>query len=130
MADLNQASAPKVQVRGKFGQVDQISLDTNRPSLQGETLWRSQQMVSFSSRGIYSDALVWILTPAVVIRLTYHLTIAMALPGMLGVLLCSFLAVPVLLLILFAFTQSFKTHGGAAIYRYLLLLIGFILAVS
>lgn len=120
--------APQVQVRGRFGQVNQISLDTNRPSLQGEALWRAQNLVSFSTRGVYSDALLWILTPAVTVRLL-NLAVAIGLPGIAGFTLAVFLITPPMLLVLFAGVQSPGSHGGAAIYRYLLVAVGLVLAI-
>lgn len=124
----NQSNAPKVQVKGKFGQVDQISLDTNRPSIQGESLWRAQNLVALSSRGIYSDALLWVLTPATVVR-AISLAVQAGVPVVGGVVLICFLLTPPLLLILLAANQSPKTHGGASLYRLLLILIGLALAL-
>lgn len=123
MADTS--SKPVVQVRGKFGQVSQVTLDSNRPSLHGEAVWRSSNMVALSTRGIYSDALLWILSPAVGVRFI-ELAITLGLPAYAGLITTVFLLAPVLLLIFLAATQ-----GGlrfASLYRTVLIILGLVLA--
>jgi len=122
------SNAPKVQVRGRFGEVNQIALDTNRPSLQSESLWRACQMVSFASRDIYLDALVWILTPAFA-----YSSIALAavtfMPPLAGDVLSVFLLLPVLMLLLQVATHATGSHGFAVVYRVFLLVTGLALAI-
>lgn len=127
MAD-DKSNAPKVQVAGRWGEVNQISLDTNRPSLQGESLWRAGNLVAFATRDIYLDCLVWIITPAFILT-TVQLLIIYFIPPIAGLALLVFLLVPPILLILQAASQSTKTHGGAAIYRLLLIFVGLGLAL-
>ena len=122
MPDSNQ---PKVQVRGRFGQVNQIALDTNRPSLHGEAIWRSSNMVALSTRGIYSDALLWVLTPAVTVRFI-ELAILVGLPAYAGLTLLIFLLAPVFLLIFLAVSAQGLRMAG--IYRTILIVLGLVLA--
>ena len=127
MAD-SKSQSPKVLQKGAFGQVQEITLDTNRPSLQLESLWRAQNLVAFSTRDIYADALTWILTPAFTLS-TILLCAVYFLPAIAAIALIVFLLVPPLLLICQAAMQSAKTHYSAAMYRLLLIFVGFCLAV-
>lgn len=122
-------SNPKIQVNGRYGQVEQIALDSNRTSIQAETLWSAQNAVAIPSRGIYSDLLLWILTPATVLRLLNLATLSGLIPGLASTITACLLLVPVLLLLLTVAQLSPKTHGLAVVYRIALILIGITLAV-
>lgn len=125
MADKN---APKIQVGDKFGGIRQISLDTNTPETTSETLFRAGNVVAFQSHAIYSDALMWILIPAVSLRVIMHLVAYGIVPMTGGAVALAFLLFPPLLVIAYVGGQLSDTHGGAAFYRFVLISAGVLLA--
>jgi hypothetical protein len=127
MAD--KSNAPKVQQQGAFGQIQTITLDTNRPETVGETLFRAGNAVSFPSHAIYSDALTWILVPAVCLRLIMHFVAFGVLPGAGALAAAAFLLLPPLLIVCYVASQLPKTHTAASLYRLALIAAGMLLAV-
>lgn len=120
--------APKIQVGDKFGGIRQIALDTNTTETTGETLFRVGNIVAFQSHAIYSDALMWILIPAVSLRAIMHLVAYGIVPMTGGVVALAFLLFPPLIVIAYVGGQLSNTHGGAAFYRFFLILAGVLLA--
>ncbi len=119
----NKAHNPIVQVPDKFGGVRQISLDTNRFAIADETLFRARNLVAFRSHAIHSDALMWILTPAVILRgLMHSVALGLSLIGAIVTLLL--LMVPVLLLVI----RVADEQPGAVLYRLFLIASGIAIA--
>ena len=127
MAD--KSNAPKVQQQGAFGQVNTITLDTNRPETVGETLFRAGNVVAFQSHALYSDALMWILIPAVGLRFIMHFVAFGILPAVGAFTAAAFLLLPPILLICYVASQLSNTHTGAALYRLALIAAGMLLAI-
>lgn len=127
MAD--KSNAPKVQQKGAFGQVNTITLDTNRPETTSETLFRAGNAIALPSHGIYSDALIWILVPAVSIRFVMHLVAFGVLPGVGALAVLAFLLVPPMLIICYVCAQLSQTHTSASLYRLSLIAAGLALAI-
>lgn len=125
----DKSNAPKVQQRGSFGQVNTVVLDTNRPETVGETLFRAGNVVAFQSHAIYSDALTWILVPAVGLRLIMHFVAFGILPNAGAIAAILFLLMPPLLVVGYVGNQLSKTHTGAAFYRLVLIAAGILLAI-
>ena len=114
----------QVQVDDSFGGKKNLTIDTNRTDIYNETLFRSANMAAIPNKGIYSDALLWILTPAVSARLVFMLA-----PSTLAAIATTiFLLTPVLLLIFNTSLKLSSTHGFSCLYRLVLLFGGFVLA--
>lgn len=123
------ANNPKIQIEGRYGQTEQIALDSNRTSIQAESLWSFQNAVALPSSGIYSDMLLWILTPATILRWLNMGAASALIPPIASTLAAILLLLPVLLGILQVAQLSPKTHGVAVVYRVGLLLAGILLAI-
>ncbi len=123
-------SAPAVQVRDSFGGTRNLQVDTNRPSLAEESLFRFANAIALPSYGIYSDILTWILTPATVCRLLQTLAGSGVITATAGVSLSVFLLAPVVLMLLIVLQQAPGTHGIPAVFRFLLILLGLFLALD
>ena len=67
------SDAPKVQVQstGIMGEtrIQQISLDSNRLRVKTESLQRFSNFIAIPSRGMWLDAVQWVLTVALIVRL-------------------------------------------------------------
>lgn len=123
------AGAPKVQVRGKFGQTNQIALDTNRELVHSTSLFEAANAISFKASGFYSDALMWILVPATVLRGIHIFYSVGVLPAVGALSLSAFLLVPPLLLIGYVGAQATDTHLSSCLYRLTLIGLGLGLGV-
>ncbi|MFG6094026.1 hypothetical protein SPB21_02185 [Leptothoe sp. ISB3NOV94-8A] len=125
-------NGPKVQipVSNAFGQqsVKQIELDNNRPSIHRESLNRFSNMVALPSRGIYTDALLWVLSTAVLIRLLNSAVIVGLLPQAAAASIASLLISPVLLAML-QVVWELPPLRGACLYRGALMVLGIFVAI-
>lgn len=126
------SNGPKVQipVSNAFGQqsVKQIELDHNRPSVHSESLSRFANMVALPSRGIYTDALLWVLSAAVPIRLLNSAVLVGLLPQAAAASIAELLVSPMLLAML-QVVWELPTLRGACLYRGLLIALGTFVAI-
>lgn len=132
MGSKTDGGAPKVQIEttGAFGQstVRQISLDTNRPDLHGEFLFRFGNAIALPTRGLYTDAALWVLSVASPLRLVYSaVTGGLFGPGV-GVVLLYAAGLPLVIAAL-AVGAQLPSHRPAVFYRFSLAALGVFLAV-
>lgn len=123
------SQSPKVQVKGAFGQTEQIALDTNRITQHSETLFKAANVTSLKPDAFYSDALIWVLTPATVMRSIKLLVLSGLLPELGAYVLIAFLLAPPLLLISYVLIQASNSHTSAVFYRLGLIASGLVLAL-
>lgn len=104
-----------------------LEVDSNRLSIHDETLFRWSNALAIPSRGAYTDAVLWVLTVAVPIRLLDSFALAGAFTPMLSMSLGAVLiAVPTVLT--WQCWQARKHTRIAIVYRLLLVAVG--LAIS
>jgi len=92
-------------------------------------LLEAANAISFKASGFYSDALMWILVPATVLRFLIIFAIAGYLPAAGAVSLAAFLIGPPLFLIIYVGTQASNTHIFSCVYRLVLIGLGIGLGV-
>ena len=124
--------APKVQVEttDAFGRpvVKQISLDTNRPDLHVEFLFRFGNAVAIPTRGLYTDAALWVLCVAVAFRVIYSAVSMQLIGAGVGVTLLYVIFLPLVVAML-AVAAQLPSHRPACFYRFSLAALGVVLAV-
>lgn len=78
------SDAPKVQIETTDllgnARVQQISLDSNRLRVKTESLSRFANFIAMPSRGTVLDAVLWVLSTAVTVRLPLSLALTGVLP--------------------------------------------------
>lgn len=120
-------NAPKVQVESSnaFGQatVRQISLDTNRVDIHNESLFRFGNAVAIPSRGLYTDALLWLLAVATPIRLIDSAFQVGLISAPVGWVLLAILVMPLGWALFSVFVQLPKLRP-AVLYRLALVALG------
>ncbi|MEM9805760.1 MAG: hypothetical protein AAF959_10815 [Cyanobacteria bacterium P01_D01_bin.56] len=125
------SNAPKVQipVTNAFGQqsVKQIELDNNRFDIYTETLSRFANAVAIPTRGIYTDALQWILGFAVPFRVLDTLALWGIMPDVLMLVILAIAVMPVVTMGLMLWGQLAKFRW-ACFYRICLVTTGFLVA--
>jgi hypothetical protein len=125
------SDAPRVQIEttGLFGQptVKQIQLDTNRLQVKTESLQRFSNAIAIPSRGMWADALLWILWIAVLIRLPLSLAISQVLPPWGLGLTLAIVAAPVLFALVSVWT-SVPDQRVDCFYRFCLINAAVLLA--
>lgn len=123
------SGAPKVTAPDAFGGIQQLTLDTNRPLIQNESLFRFANMVAIPSRGMYSEMLRWPLISATITRLIYHaVSLGIATP-IAGLAFLVVVLAPLLVIIGYTGFQLNGTHGAFCFYRLVLIVSGFGLAL-
>lgn len=126
------SNAPKVQVEttDPLGRpiTQQITLDTNRTDLHIEFLFRVGNAIAMPTRGIYTDAVMWVLTAATVLRVSYSAVLIGVIPRIIAEFLVYFTFLP-LLIALSAIVVQLPTHRPACLYRMILVALGVTLAV-
>ena len=124
--------APKVQIEtaDAFGRpiVEQISLDTNRADLHVEFLFRYGNAIALPTRGLYTDAALWVLTVATILRVTYSAVRLGLLTSIIAEFLVYFAFLP-LLVGMVAIVVQLPSHRPACLYRLILIALGFTLAI-
>ena len=125
------ADAPTVQIEtaGLFGQptVKQIQLDSNRLKVKVESLQRFSNAIALPSRGIWADALLWVLSVATFIRLPLSLGLAGMMPLFMLGLLWGLAAMPVLFMLGMVFV-AVPDQRGDCFYRFCLINSGVMIA--
>lgn len=125
-------NAPKVNLpmAGPLGVqgVQQVELDTNRPSIYAETGYRVRNAIAIPSRGIWVDGLQWLLCAAVPFRVLDSL----ALTGVIsdGAAMAILIAIVAPLVVLWVQTWSTNYLRAALLYRAVLVMAGFALATG
>lgn len=132
MSNKTQPSdAPRVQIEttGMFGQpvVKQIALDTNRLTVKTESLQRFSNAIAIPSRGIWADALLWVLWIAVLIRLPLSFAIAQLVPVWGLGLMLAIVGAPMLFALMSVWT-SVPDQRVDCIYRFCLINAAILLA--
>lgn len=125
MAKIDSQSS-KVQVKGAFGQTEQLALDSNRILIHSETLFKAANAITIKADAFYSDGLMWLLTTATAMR-TINIAILLGLPPIPAVVLVFILLIPPLLLITYVCFQAAGTHQLSCFYRLGLIAAGLIL---
>lgn len=124
--------APKVQVEttDAFGRpiVEQISLDTNRTDLHIEFLFRFGNAIALPTRGLYTDAALWVLSVATILRVAYSAVRLGLVQEMIAEFLVYFAFLPPLVAMV-AIVIQLPSHRPACIYRLILIALGFTLAI-
>lgn len=125
--------APKVQVETTDAHgrpiIKQITLDTNRTDLHIEFLFRFGNAVTLPTRGLYTDAALWVLTTATVLRVTYSVVRMGWLSQIIGEVLVYVAGLP-MLIALCAIVVQLPSHRPACLYRIVLIALGVALAVT
>ena len=114
---------PQVQVETAFG-AQRLTLNDNRPSLAAESLFFFENAVALKKYQLGIDELIWILAPAVYLRLIAGLYWAWIIGPSATILLIGLPSATLFVLFSFLFSQSSKSHGGAIIFRIILLVTG------
>ena len=128
MADPKKG-APKVTAPDAFGGVQQLSLDSHRPLIQSESLFRFANMIAIPSRGVWGDSLMWPLVSAVVVRTVLH-AVSFGIVAPAAALAFLFVVfAPLVIIICYTGTQLRTNHGMFSFYRLIQILIGFCLAM-
>lgn len=124
--------APKVQVETTDAHgrpiIKQISLDTNRTDLHVEFLFRFGNAITLPTRGLYTDAAMWVLVPATILRVAYSAVRLGLLQEIIGEFLVYFAFLP-LLVAMVAIVVQLPSHRPACLYRLVLIALGVTLAV-
>ncbi len=127
------SDAPTVQVEttGLFGQptVRQIQLDSNRLTVKVESLQRFSNAVAIPSRGIWADALFWVLGIATLLRLPLSLVIAGWIPLFALGLAVGLVALPLIFILAMVWMQI-PDQRGDCLYRLCLTLVALCLATN
>lgn len=122
-------NAPKIQIGDRLGGFKQISLDSNRPSIADESLFRFANAIATPSRGLFSDALLWPLAVGVPTRLIYSaISFGIVAPAA-GFGIIAFFLIPLILVVCYTASQLPDTHGMFCLYRLLQIALGLALAI-
>lgn len=124
--------APKVQVETTDAHgrpvIKQITLDTNRTDLHIEFLFRVGNALSLPTRGLYTDAAMWVLGVATILRVAYSAVRLGIIREIVAEFLVYFTFLP-LLIAMMAIVVQLPTHRPACLYRIILVALGVTLAV-
>jgi len=123
------SNAPTIQIGDRLGGFKQISLDSNRPSIADESLFRCANAVALPSRGMFSDALLWPLAVGVPCRLIYAAIGFGLLSPVAGFGLIAFFLVPLIIVVCYTATQLPDSHGAFSLYRLVQIALGLALAL-
>ena len=123
--------APKVLIENQNAlgnNVEQVTLDTNRVNIQGETTSRFANAIALSSRGLWVDVTQWIVYAAAAFSVA---DLALRLGVAVWVILL-YLGLPLLVLIIciYATVQRRKTLSAQGYFRLFLITIGLAIACA
>lgn len=133
MAKRKDPGAPKVNVESvdALGRpiVQQIELDTNRPDLHIEFLFRFGNAIALPSRGLYTDAALWVLCVATPLRLVYSAMLLNIITGGVARAVLLLIFLPPIFGLLVVSTQV-RSHRVSVLYRCFLIAVGILTAIS